>query len=165
MIPAVSSTIYQDKVRKTMYPGLGVQQGYAEMAKWNNLFLVPGGSHCDPGTVDPLGVVKPNNAAWPTEVLKSLMEWVEVGKDFERLEGIVQGGKKKGENEGICGFPLRPVWGSNTSGGNGKGKGEGKGKGKGQQQDNKEEELQCVFNQQSFKFFTPKLDSFLVDAC
>ncbi|KAK4658336.1 hypothetical protein QC762_100020 [Podospora pseudocomata] len=162
-IPAVSSTMYQDKVRKTMYPGLGVQQGYAEMSKWNKLFLVPGGGHCDPGTVDPLGVFKPNSAAWPTEVLKSLMEWVEEGKDFERLEGIVQGGEKKGEKEGICGFPLRPVWAGNN-GSDGKGRGKGKGKGKGQQQSEDEEELQCVFDQQSFEFFTPKLDSFLVDA-
>ncbi|KAK4230002.1 putative tannase subunit protein [Podospora fimiseda] len=105
VIPAMSSTIYYDAVRKTMYPGLGLNESYAELKDWYKLFLVPGAGHCDPNVEQPTG-------AFPRDILKSLIDWAEGDVNPERLPATVLSGPEQGERQDICSWPLRPLWSS-----------------------------------------------------
>ncbi|KAK3985656.1 Tannase/feruloyl esterase [Cladorrhinum sp. PSN332] len=102
-VPAVSSTIYHDAVRKTMYPGLGVNESYAELNDWYRLFLIPGAGHCDPNVEQP-------NGPFPRDILKSVIEWVEDDVNPEKLPATVLGGPDQGQRQDVCSWPLRPLW-------------------------------------------------------
>ncbi|KAK4170464.1 Tannase/feruloyl esterase [Cladorrhinum sp. PSN259] len=102
-IPAVSSTLYHDAVRRTMYPGAGVNESYAELNEWYRLFLIPGAGHCDPNVEQPM-------ASFPRDILKSVIEWVEDDVNPERLPATVLSGPEEGQRQDICSWPLRPIW-------------------------------------------------------
>lgn len=102
-IPVAGSIMYHEAVRKTMYPSVGFNESYARMNEWYRLFLVPGAGHCSPS-------VQQVGGAFPTDVLGSVIGWVEEGVEPVRLEAVVQGGRRKGREERLCSWPLRPVW-------------------------------------------------------
>ena len=101
-IPAASSTIYHDAVRRTMYPGQGFNESHDALAEWYRLFIVPGAGHCGPSREQP--------GPWPTNALESLIAWVEKGANPTRLNTTVAAGPNKGEAQRLCSFPLRPMW-------------------------------------------------------
>lgn len=107
-VPAGSSVLYQDSVRRTMYPHLSYDEGYAQLDAWYRLFLIPGGAHCMPSSAQP-------NGAWPGRMLAQMIAWVEEGVEPVMLNATVQSGARKGEAGKICSFPARPVWSGNAS--------------------------------------------------
>jgi tannase len=126
-IPTAASTIYHDAVRKIMYPELELQDGYDTLHDWYRLFLVPGAGHCGYNSEQP-------NGPFPTNVLQSVIDWVEKGVNPERLNATVSSsGTVADKDQEICSFPLRPVW--------------------------KDGEMDCVFDQKSFDTWVPPLDS------
>jgi len=101
-IPAASSVIYLDAVRRTMYPNKSFNESYASLNDWYRFFLVPGAGHCGPSMQQP--------GPYPQDVVDSLINWVEKGVNPTRLGADVMSGPKKGEKEKLCSFPLRPLW-------------------------------------------------------
>ncbi|OIW23907.1 tannase and feruloyl esterase [Coniochaeta ligniaria NRRL 30616] len=107
-VPAASSVMYQDSVRKTMYPELGFREGYSKLNDWYRLFLVPGAGHCAPSQQQP--------GPFPQDVLGSLISWVEQGVNPTLLNATVLSGPSAGTNQKLCAWPQRPFWiGSNMS--------------------------------------------------
>jgi tannase len=102
-IPAASSVLYHDSVRKVMYPDSGVLDGYSKLNDWYRLFLVPGAGHCGPSTNQP--------GPFPQDVVASLIDWVENGNNPKMLNATVQ---TTGQQQQICTWPLRPLWVGNT---------------------------------------------------
>ncbi|KAK0732302.1 Tannase/feruloyl esterase [Lasiosphaeris hirsuta] len=102
-IPAASSLLYHDAVRKTMYPGLGYNESYARLNEWYRLFMVPGAGHCGPNA-------QQANGPFPQDVLGSVINWVEKGVNPTRLNATVQAGLARGEQQRLCSWPLRPLW-------------------------------------------------------
>ncbi|KAF2239338.1 tannase [Viridothelium virens] len=102
-IPTSSSVIYQDAVRRTMYPGLGFNESFAQLDDWYRLFLIPGAAHCAPNAEQP-------NGPFPQQTLKTVIDWVEKGVNPKVLNGTVLQGEEYGRHEDICSFPLRPSW-------------------------------------------------------
>ncbi|GAB1199667.1 hypothetical protein APSETT444_009024 [Aspergillus pseudonomiae] len=105
-IPAGSSVHYHESVRKTMYPNMSFNASNQALNEWNRLFLVPGAAHCTSSTDQP-------NGPFPQATLKTLIEWVENNIVPETLNGTVQSGDHKGEQQQICAWPLRPFWKEN----------------------------------------------------
>lgn len=105
MVPA-SSLLYQDQVRKTMYPSLSYNESYARINEWWRLYLVPGAGHCAPSTSMP-------NGPFPRTVLGSAIDWVENGVVPEKLNATVLSGEREGEEHKLCTWPLRPLWHNN----------------------------------------------------
>jgi tannase len=124
-VPAASSVMYQDSVRKVMYPDLELRDGYDKLNEWYRLFLVPGAGHCAPSSQQP--------GPFPRDVVGSLISWVEKGVEPTLLNATVLAGREAGTNQGICAWPLRPLW----TGGN----------------------MSCVYDQASVDSWLPKLDS------
>ncbi len=124
-IPAASSVIYHDAVRRTMYPSHGFNESYSSLNDWYRLFLVPGAGHCGPSVQQP--------GPYPHDALASLIAWVEQGVNPTRLNATVISGPKRGAEEKLCSFPLRPLW--------------------------KDGVFECVYDQASIDSWTPKLDS------
>jgi tannase len=89
-----------------MNPGESYAQGVASMNSFYRLFLVPGGSHCAANAAEP-------NGPWPQTALANLISWVENGIEPETLNGTVLQGPNKGQNQQICGWPLRPFFKEN----------------------------------------------------
>lgn len=102
-VPAASSVMYHDAVRRTMYPGAPANESYAALDDWYRLFLVPGAGHCGPSALQP-------NGPFPQSVLQSLIDWVEEGINPTRLNATVLSGPSEGEEQKLCSFPLRPQW-------------------------------------------------------
>ncbi|KAK3938569.1 putative tannase subunit protein [Diplogelasinospora grovesii] len=107
-VPAGSSVIYHDNVRKTMYASLGFNESYASLHEWYRLFLVPGAAHCQPSPEQP-------NGPFPQNVLQSLIDWVEKDVNPTMLNGTVLSGSQTGTQQKICSFPLRPFWTDNAT--------------------------------------------------
>ena len=107
-IPTDSSVMYQDAVRRTMYPGLGFNDSFAQLNDWYRLFLIPGAAHCAPNPEQP-------NGPFPQTTLKTLIDWVERDVSPQVLNGTVLQGAEYGKHEDICSFPLRPLWQGDNS--------------------------------------------------
>lgn len=107
-VPAASSVMYQDAVRRIMYPDLGFGEGYERLGEWYRLFLVPGAGHCAPSSLQP--------GPFPQDVVGSLISWVEEGVKPTMLDAVVQSGPLAGTEQKICSWPQRPLWsGANMS--------------------------------------------------
>ncbi|KAL2816010.1 tannase and feruloyl esterase [Aspergillus cavernicola] len=128
-IPAGSSVHYHESVRKVMYPELSFEKSTKALNEWNRLFLIPGAAHCQPSTNQP-------NGGWPQTTLPTLIEWVEGGSMPERLNATVLSGEKKGEEQKLCAWPLRPLWKKGS------------------------QEMECVFDQKSFDTWVYDFDAF-----
>lgn len=107
-IPTDSSVIYQDAVRRTMYPDMGFNESFAQLDDWYRLFLIPGAAHCAPNPEQP-------NGPFPQQTLKTVIDWVEKGVNPQVLNGTVLQGAEYGRHEDICSFPLRPLWQGDNS--------------------------------------------------
>jgi tannase len=121
-IPSGSSVIYHDAVRQAMFPKLGFQDGYRALNDFYRFYLVPGAGHCGRSQDQP-------NGPFPTSVLSSVIDWVEKGVIPTTLNSTTP----TGEVQGLCTWPLRPLWANTT--------------------------MQCVYDQKSIDTWLPKLDS------
>ncbi|KAH8905833.1 tannase and feruloyl esterase [Coniochaeta sp. PMI_546] len=101
-VPAASSVIYQDSVRKIMYPDLSFKEGYSKVNEWYRLFLIPGAGHCAPSSQQP--------GPFPQDVVGSLISWVEKGVNPTMLNATVLSGPLAGMNQKLCAWPQRPLW-------------------------------------------------------
>jgi tannase len=127
-IPTGSSVHYRESVRKIMYPHLSYKASNAALNDWYRLFLIPGAGHCG------LNAYQPNHP-YPQTNLDVLIRWVESNIVPETLNATVLQGRRKGENEQICAWPLRPLWGEDGN-------------------------LQCVFDKKSVQTWEVKFDAF-----
>jgi tannase len=105
-IPAGSSVIYHEAVRNTMYPNLGYNESFAKLNEWYRFFLVPGAGHCGASINQP-------NGPFPTDVLASVIDWVENAVDPVRLNATVSRGNVTDVHQQLCSWPLRPYWVNN----------------------------------------------------
>lgn len=105
-VPTASSVHYQNSVRTVMYPGLSVEDSFAQLDDWYKLFVVPGAGHCSPSAA---------NATFPYDILGQVIEWVEGGVNPSGLNATIQGGDLEGTREDVCAFPTRPQWSSNAT--------------------------------------------------
>lgn len=105
-VPTASSVHYQNSVRSVMYPDLSYEESFEQLDDWYKLFIVPGAGHCSPSAA---------NATFPTNILGQVIEWVEAGVNPATLNGTIQGGAQEGVEQGICSFPTRPQWSSNST--------------------------------------------------
>lgn len=90
-VPAASSVLYHDSVRKIMYPDLGFQEGYSKLNDWYRLFLIPGAGHCAPSSMQP--------GPFPQDVVGDLISWVEKGVNPTMLNATVRSGALAGQNQ------------------------------------------------------------------
>jgi tannase len=123
-IPSASSAIYHDAVRKTMYPNLSFQEGYTKLNDFYRFYLVPGAGHCGRSASQP-------NGPWPTDLLGSVIDWVEHGIAPAKLNATIPSGVR----EDLCLWPLRPLWSVDGT------------------------SQSCVFDQASIDTWLPTLDS------
>ena len=107
-IPTASSVRYWESVRKIMNPGKSYNESAAAQNEFFRLFLVPGATHCSANPAEP-------NGPFPQTNLGVMIDWVEKGVVPETLNGTVLQGEKKGQNQQICAWPLRPVWMDNAT--------------------------------------------------
>lgn len=126
-VPTGSSVWYQNSVREIMYPGLGFNESFAELDDWYKLFLVPGAGHCAASSSQPDG-------PFPSDLLGTLIDWVENGNNPATLNATVGGGSLEGTSQDLCAFPLRPFWTNNST-------------------------MNCVYDQASLDTWFPTLDS------
>ena len=105
-IPTASSVRYYESVRRIMYPNISFNDSTTALNDWYRLFLVPGAGHWGPSTAQP-------NGPWPQTSLAVLIDWVEKGIQPTTLNATVLQGKHIGEQQQICGWPLRPYWTNN----------------------------------------------------
>lgn len=108
-IPAGSSVLYHESVRRIMYPDLSFNASTDALGDWYRLFLIPGAAHCAPNSLQP-------NGPFPQTNLEVLIRWVEEGVKPVMLAATHLGGEEVGKSASICAWPLRPVW---RGGGNG----------------------------------------------
>ena len=108
-IPTGSSVHYRDSVREIMYPHLSYNASNAALNEWYRLFLIPGAGHCG------LNAYQPNHP-FPQTNLQVMIEWVEKGIVPQTLNATVLQGDRKGENEQVCAWPLRPSWSKSGNG-------------------------------------------------
>ncbi|KAK6212286.1 hypothetical protein LQW54_005417 [Pestalotiopsis sp. IQ-011] len=123
-IPAGSSVIYHDAVRQAMYPNETVTDGYAKLNDFYRFYLVPGAGHCGRSASQP-------NGPFPSDVLGSVIDWVENGNAPDQLPAVTTAGA----SEDLCLWPARPLWSSDSA------------------------DKECVFDQASYESWLPKLDS------
>ena len=97
---AASSVIYQDSVRKSMYPNLEFREGYDKLNEWYRIFLIPRASHCSPSSAQP--------GPFPADVVRSLISWVEEGVNPTLLNATVTSGPEVVMSQGLCSWPSRP---------------------------------------------------------
>ncbi|KAK9773112.1 putative Carboxylic ester hydrolase [Seiridium cardinale] len=105
-IPTASSVRYYESVRSVLYPGMSYNDSVAAMDDWYRLYLVPGGSHCAVNAYEP-------NGPWPQTNIAVMIDWVENGNTPNTLNATVLQGSRKGSNQQICPWPLRPIWNNN----------------------------------------------------
>lgn len=123
-IPAGSSVIYHDAVRQAMYPDDSVTDGYTKLSDFYRFYLVPGAGHCGRSRSQP-------NGPFPSDVLGSVIDWVENGNAPELLPATTT----SGVSEDLCLWPARPLWSEGST------------------------EKECVFDEASYESWLPKLDS------
>lgn len=128
-IPTASSVRYWESVNKVVNHGKSYNESVAATQDFYRLFLVPGGSHCAPNAAEP-------NGPWPQTALANLIEWVEKDTPPVTLNGTVLLGENKGQNQQICGWPLRPVFMDNNT------------------------QPECVYDQTAIDSFAYDLDAF-----
>ena len=107
-IPTASSIRYWESVRKIMNPGMSYNDSATAQNEFFKLFLVPGATHCAANPAQPDG-------PFPQTNLAVMIDWVENGKAPQTLNATVLQGRNKGQNQQICAWPLRPVWGAGAS--------------------------------------------------
>ncbi|KAJ5098810.1 tannase [Penicillium argentinense] len=107
-IPAGSSVHYHESVREIMYPDLSFEESTRKMNGWNRLYLIPGAGHCSYSSSQP-------NGPFPQTTLKTLIDWVEKGHEPDKLNATVLQGSRRGTEEELCAWPLRPLWKGNDS--------------------------------------------------
>jgi tannase len=135
-IPTLSSVIYQEQVRRVMYPNTSYEPSLDQLHDFYRLYIVPGAAHCSPSA---------ENGSFPQSVLGSVIEWVEGGVVPVRLNATVLQGPEMGREEGICTFPYRPMW---SGSGNAT-----------------EQEMECVMPEQAvLEAWFPVLDSLPVES-
>ena len=127
-IPTASSVRYYESVRSIMYPGTSFNDTEDTIGDWYRLYLVPGASHCATNLNEP-------NAPFPQTNLAVLIDWVEHGSKPTTLNATVLLGEKKGQNQQICAWPLRPLWTG-------------------------DETMECVYDLDSIKTWIYDLDAF-----
>ncbi|KAI5369135.1 putative tannase/feruloyl esterase, alpha/Beta hydrolase [Septoria linicola] len=103
-IPTLSSVIYWEQVRRTLYPTLAFAESVEKMNEFYRLYLVPGAGHCHQST---------EGGSWPLTALGSVIEWVENDVVPTRLNSTVVAGDEEGEVRRLCSFPYRPMWQGN----------------------------------------------------
>ena len=130
-IPTASSVRYYESVRSIMYPKQSFNDSTAALNDWYRLFLVPGAGHCGPSSAQP-------NGPWPQTSLAVLIDWVEKGIQPTTLNATVLQGQHKGENQQICGWPLRPFWTNNGT------------------------NMECQYDQNSINSWLYELDAFKI---
>jgi tannase len=112
-----------------MNPGKSYNESVAATQEFYRLFLVPGGSHCAPNAAEV-------NGPWPQTTLQNLIDWVEKDVAPTTLNGTVLLGPNAGQNQQICGWPLRPIFKDNGT------------------------NLECVYDQKSIDSWKYDLDAF-----
>jgi tannase len=134
-IPPLSSVIYQEQVRRVMYPhASSYESSLADLHDFYRLYIIPGAAHCSPSA---------ENGSFPQSVLGSVIEWVEKGIVPVRLNSTVLQGPEEGREEGICTFPFRPMWSGNGT----------------------EQEQECVMpGKEVLESWFPVLDSLMVES-
>lgn len=105
-IPTLSSVIYQEQVRRVMYPNASYEDSLKELHDFYRLYIIPGAAHCSPSA---------ENGSFPQTVLGSVIEWVENGVVPEQLNATVLQGPNEGRKEKVCTFPYRPMWNDDGS--------------------------------------------------
>lgn len=105
-IPTLSSVIYQEQVRRVMYPNASYEESLKELHEFYRLYIIPGAAHCSPSA---------ENGSFPQTVLGSVIEWVENGVVPEQLNVTVLQGPNEGRKEKVCTFPYRPMWNDGSS--------------------------------------------------
>ncbi|KAK5680201.1 hypothetical protein LTS10_007128 [Elasticomyces elasticus] len=106
-IPTLSSVIYHDQVRKTMFPSHSYEQGIDALGDFYKLFLIPGAGHCSPAA---------DNGPFPQTMIGSIIDWVEHGVAPEKvLNATILQGDLEGTRQDICAFPTRPEWKGNAT--------------------------------------------------
>jgi tannase len=100
-IPTLSSVIYQEQVRRVMYPDASYEDSLEKLHEFYRLYIVPGAAHCSPSA---------ENGSFPQTVLGSVIEWVENEVVPVRLNATVLQGPNEGRADKICTFPYRPMW-------------------------------------------------------
>lgn len=106
-VPAASSAHYWQSVRAIMYPDLSDEEAQEEMAKWYQLYFVPGAAHCGVNSLQP--------GPYPEDNMETLIDWVEGGVQPSRLNATVASGTYKGEVQMLCQWPSRPLWSGDSS--------------------------------------------------
>lgn len=105
-IPTLSSVIYQEQVRRVMYPNTSYADSMKQLNEFYRLYIVPGAAHCSPSA---------ENGPFPQTVLGSVIEWVEKGVVPVQLNATVLQGPNEGKTEKLCTFPHRPMWEGNNA--------------------------------------------------
>ncbi|CAK7207876.1 hypothetical protein SEUCBS139899_010691 [Sporothrix eucalyptigena] len=106
-IPAASSVHYLDAVRTFMYPGESYNASFAALSDWYKFFLIPGAAHCGTNTLQP--------GPWPTDLVQTIIDWVENAVEPTTLASTISSGTNAGETQNLCEWPLRPLWQGNSS--------------------------------------------------
>ncbi|KAI0168074.1 Tannase/feruloyl esterase [Pestalotiopsis sp. NC0098] len=102
-IPTASTVRYWQSVRSIMYPNESEEESLAAMSEWYRLYLVPGADHCKRNTLQPDG-------PYPVGIIYAVINWVEFGVAPEALNATINSGPYAGEVQGLCQWPLRPLW-------------------------------------------------------
>jgi tannase len=105
-IPTLSSVIYQEQVRRVMYPDVSYEDSLEKLHEFYRLYIVPGAAHCSPSA---------ENGSFPQTVLGSVIEWVENEVVPVQLNATVLQGPNEGKADKICTFPYRPMWSGNAT--------------------------------------------------
>ncbi|KAH9828746.1 Feruloyl esterase [Teratosphaeria destructans] len=105
-IPTGSSVHYYESVRNVLYPDLSFNESQQKLNPWYKLFLVPGMAHCAPNDLQP-------NGPFPQTNMAVMIDWVERGIEPVTLNATHLEGPYAGQNQQICGWPLRPYWSEN----------------------------------------------------
>lgn len=101
-IPAASSVHYLYSVLDTMYPSLSPADAFDALSEWYQFYLVPGAAHCGSNKLQP--------GPYPQDNMATMIDWVEKGVKPGRLNATVADGEFEGEVQGLCRWPLRPLW-------------------------------------------------------
>lgn len=107
-VPAASSVLYWQSVKKSLYGNLTLQNQIKALDDWYQLYLIPGAGHCGANSLQP--------GPYPQTNMEIIIDWVENDHTPAGLNSTVTSGKFSGEEQLLCKFPQRPVWqGSNSS--------------------------------------------------
>lgn len=106
-IPSPSSIHYYDSVRTAMYPNMTYNESVEALDSWYRFYLIPGAAHCGTNSLQP--------GPYPTDLVSTMIDWVENGIEPSRLNSTVSSGDYSGEIQLLCPWPTRPLWSGNSS--------------------------------------------------